>query len=219
MEASGSKPKTKIHKPGMSSRNFAANSNSQETSRNRVFVRRDSTPDILSFRYEKRTSEATKATEVPSYNLWKSRLDRRSSLPNCLAFGQKKNPTTSGHFVPSVLRRETKGIRKYSTSLGSTINENHEQTASEITSGNDGQDRNDVVTPNRIEVLPKEESWQQIFSRESSAIRQGSNSYCDSVSTIRCRSTEIPLAKRDKTRQLAYYAKNDSIKRWLNQVE
>ena len=80
MEATGSKPKTKIHKPGVS-RNFAANSNYQESSRNRVFARRDSTPELgldsLSFRHEKTIS----STEVPSYNLLKSRqVGRRSSL-------------------------------------------------------------------------------------------------------------------------------------------
>lgn len=214
MEASGSKPKTKIHKPGLS-RNFAANSNYQETLRNRVFARRDSTPELgvdsLSFRNEKTIS----STEVPSYNLWKSRLDRRSSLPNCLAFGQRKNPSSSGGYVPSVLTRESKGLRKYSTSLGSQINETDDQRTEEKADDNGG---GNSVVANRIAVLPKEETWQQIFSRESSAISQGTRSYCDSVSTIRCTSTESSLTKRGERRQ-AYYAKNDSIKRWLSEVE
>lgn len=215
MEATGSKPKTKIHKPGVS-RNFAANSNYQESSRNRVFARRDSTPELgldsLSFRHEKTIS----STEVPSYNLLKSRqVGRRSSLPNCLAIGQRKNPASSGVYVPSVFTRESKGLRKYSTSLGSTINETRDQKTEEKAENNG--DGNNVVT-NRIAVLPKEKTWQQIFSRESSAISRGTWSYCDSVSTVRCASTESPLTKRGDRRQ-AYYAKNDSIKRWLSEVE
>lgn len=214
MEASGSKPKTKIHKPGIS-KNFTANSH-QETSRNRILARRDSTPELgvnsLSFRPENRTS----STEVPSYNLWKSRLDRRNSLPNCMSFGQRKNSTSSRVFVPSVFTRETKGLRKYNTSLGSAINEIDDQRIEEK-AGNDG-DVKDVVT-NRIAVLSKEKTWQQIFSRESSAISRGARSYCaDSVSTVRCTSTEPPSARRGE-RQQAYYAKNDRIKRWLSEVE
>jgi len=212
MEAGASKPKTKIHKSGMS-KNFPANSHYQETTRNRSFARRDSTPDLgmnsLSFRHENRTS----STEVPSYNLWKSRLDRRNSFPNCTSFGQRKNSTSSGVFVPSVFTRETKGLRKYSTSLASTINENDDQKI-EAKAGNDGGGK-DVVT-NRIAVLSKEKTWQQIFSRESSAISRGARSYsADSVSTFRCTSTETPRGDRRQ----AYYAKNDRIKRWLSEVE
>ena len=215
MEASGSKPKTKIHKPGIS-KNFPANNHYQETSRNRIFARRDSTPELglngFSFRPESRTS----STEVPSYNLWKSRLDRRNSLPNCTSFGQRKHSTSSGVFVPSVFTRETKGLRKYTTSLGSTFNENDDQKIEE-TAGNDGEMK-DVVT-NRIAVLSKERTWQQIFSRESSAISRGANSYsADSVSSLRCTSREPPSARRGE-RQQAYYAKNDRIKRWLSEVE
>ena len=210
MEPSGSKPKTKIHKPGIS-KNFPANNHYQETSRNRIFARRDSTPE-LGFRPENRTL----STEVPSYNLWKSRLDRRNSLPSCVFFGQRKNSTPSGVCVPSVFTRETKGLRKYTTSLGSTINENDDQKIEE-TAGNDG-DVKDVVT-NRIAVSSKEKTWQQIFSRESSAISRGAKSYCaDSVSTLTCTSTEPPSARRGE-RQQAYYAKNDRIKRWLSEVE
>lgn len=216
MEAqSGSKPKTKIHKPGIS-KNFPANNHYQETSRNRIFARKDSTPELgmngFSFRPENRTS----STEVPSYNLWKSRLDRRNSLPSCMSFGQRKNSTATGVFVPSVFTRETKGLRKYTTSLGSTINENDDQKIEE-TAGNDG-DVKDIVT-NRIAVLSKEKTWQQIFSRESSAISQGAKTYCaDSVSTLRCTSTEPPSARRGE-RQQAYYEKTDRIKRWLSEVE
>lgn len=216
MEAREGKPRTKIHKPGVS-RNIAANSNLQETSRNRVFARRDSTPELgaksFSFRHEKIIS----STEVPSYNLWRSRLDRRSSLPNCLAFGQRKNPTaSSGSHVPSVFERESKGLRKYSTALGSSINEKQDQITEEEKAENNGAGKN--VETKRILVLPKEETWQQIFSRESSAISQGTRSYCDSVSTIRCTSTDVPVAKGSERRQ-AYYAKHDSIKRWLSEVE
>lgn len=216
MEASGSKPKTKVHKPGLT-RNFVSNNNviSQEASKHYVFGRRQSTPgpgfdNSVPFRHEKTTSMA-KSTEVLSYNLWKS---RRSSLPNCLASGQKKTPSSSGLFVPSVFTRETKVLRKYSTSLGYTINESHEQMNEEKASK--GAVKNDVVAT-RIDVLPKEETWEQIFCRESSAIRQGARSYCDSVSTIRS-SSSTPLGKREE-RQLTYYAKSDSIKRWLNEVE
>lgn len=215
MQASGGKPKTKIHKPGVS-RNFAANSNLQETSRNRVLARRDSTPELgansFSFRHEKIIS----STEVPSYNLWRSRLERRSSLPNCVTFGQRKNPTgSSGSYVPSVFTRESKGLRKYSTALGSSINEKQdqitEQNAEDNGAGNNAETK-------KIVVSPKEETWQQIFSRESSAISQSTRSYCDSVSTIRCASTNVPVAKGSERRQ-AYYAKHDSIKRWLSEVE
>ena len=214
MEAGGSKPKTKIHKPGIS-KNFPANSHYQETSRNRIFARRDSTPELgmnsFSFRPEKRTS----STEVPSYNLWKSRLDRRNSLPNCMSSGQRKNPTSSGVFVHTVVTRETKGLRKYTTTLGSTIAENDIQKIEEETR-NDGI-VTDVVA-NRIAVLSKEKTWQQIFSRESSAISRGARSYCaDSVYTVST-STE-PQAARRGERQQAYYAKNDRIKRWLSEVE
>jgi len=126
-----------------------------------------------------------------------------------MSFGQRV-------FVPSVFTRETKGLRKYTTSLGSAINEYDDQKIEE----KDGDDGNvkDVVT-NRIAVLSKEKTWQQIFSRESSAISRGTRSYCaDSVSTGRCTSTEPPSARRGE-RQQAYYAKNDSIKRWLSEVE
>ena len=215
MEAGGSKPKTKIHRPGIS-KNFPANGHYQETSRNRIFARRDSTPDLGMNTFSFRPENGTSSTEVPSYNLWKSRLDRRNSLPNCMSLGQRKNSTSSGVFVPSVFTRETKGLRKYTTSLGGAINENDDQRIEEK-AGNDG-DGKDVVT-NRIAVLSKEKTWQQIFSRESSAISRGARSYgADSVSTVRCSSAETPSARRGE-RQQAYYAKNYRIKRWLSEVE
>lgn len=216
MEAIGSKPKTKIHKPGIS-KNFPANGHYQETSRNRIFARGVSlTPELGMNSFSFRPDNRPPSTEVPSYNLLRSRLDRRSSLPNCMSFGQRKNSTTTGAFVPSVFTRETKGLRKYTTCLGSAINENYDQRT-EVEAGNKS-DGKDVVT-NRIAVLSKEKTWHQIFSRESSAISRGARSYCaDSVSTVRCSSAETPSARRGE-RQHAYYAKNDRIKRWLSEVE
>lgn len=223
MDTSRNKPKTKVHKPGIS-RNFAVLANgSQEKTRHCVFTRRDSTPELginslsgSSFRRQKRSLEP-EFKEVPSYNLWKSRLDRRSSLPNCLAFNQqKKNTISSGVFVPSVITRETKGLRKYSTSLGDTTDENLGKRTGEKTV-DDGR-LGDVVD-NVFHVLPLEDSFEQIFSRKPSGASGSSRSYCDSVSTIRCTSTDIPeVAENDKSR-LSYYGKHDSIKRWLSEVE
>jgi len=230
MDQNGNKPKTKIHKPGIF-RNLASNANCHhDNSRRSVFTRRDSTPELgvnslsgLSFRREKRSLEPDITegasynlfTEVPSYNLWKSRPDRRSSLPNCLAFRQRKISASSGVFVPSVITRETKGIRKYSTSLRGNVDESHGQKTEGRVAHDEGV--SSAAFRNMINVLPRERPWKQMFSGEHPRMSDSSRSYCDSVSTIRCSSTEIPVEKSVETP--AYYAKNDSIKRWLNEVE
>lgn len=220
MDAKGNKPKTKVHKPGLS-RNFPANPNySQENTTRYVFARRDSTPELgvhglpgLSFRREKKTLEPEFA-EVPSYNLWKSRVDRRYSLPSCFTFQQRRNSPSSVLFVPSVITRESKGLRKYSTSLRGTTEGSYGQKTEEIVRDGGGSN---AINKNTISVLPTEESWTQLLSREHSDVRHSPRSYCDSVSTIRCASAEIPIAKCDERQ--AYYAKNDRIKRWLSEVE
>lgn len=203
MEATGSKPMTKIHKSGFT-RNPISTHNLLEGSKYYVLGKRESTPEIdldtsVPFRRESITLR-TKSTDIMSYNLWKS---RRSSLPNYFPTGQKKIPSCSGFSVPFVLKKEPKVLRKYSTSLGSTENP-----------GKDAA-KNDAVST-KIRVLPKEETWEQIFRRESSAITQGSRSYCDSVSTLRGSSISL---RKSGGEHIAYYAKSDSIKRWLSEVE
>lgn len=185
MDASKNKAKTRVHKPGVS-RNFTGDSY-QEDPRRCIFLRRESTPELgvnslngLSFHREKRPLDSDNS-EVPSYNLWKSRLERRSSLPNSLTFQQKKIGTSSGIFVPSVFTLEAKGFRNHSTSI-------------------------------------REDPWKPTLSRDDSGMSCSSRSHCDSVSTIRCTSTDIPAATRDDRIQ-AYYAKQDSIQRWLSEVE
>jgi len=153
-------------------------------------------------------------TEVPSYNLWKSCSDRRSSLPNCLTSRQRKISASLGVFVPSVITRETKGIWKYSTSLRGTVDESHgRKTEGRVAHGDGGSS---AAFKNMINVLPRERPWKQMLSGEHSRMSNSSRSYCDSVSTTRCSSTEIPVEESVATP--AYYAKTDSIKRWLNEV-
>ncbi|PFX17571.1 hypothetical protein AWC38_SpisGene18094 [Stylophora pistillata] len=217
MEASGGQPKIKIHKPGFTRYSISDN-NALEGSKYYVLGKRESTAEIgldksLPFRRESITSR-TKSTEFMSYNLWKS---RRSSLPSYLPAGQKKDSSCSGLFVPSVLMKEPKVLRKYSTSLGSTKNTERNEQMKEVNPGTDAAKSvfGDAVT-RRIQVLPKEETWEQIFRRESSAITQGTRSYYDSVSTMRGSTTSL---RNGGGRPIAYYAKSDSIKRWLSEVE
>lgn len=212
MDASKNKPKTRVHKPGVS-RNFTGDSY-QEDPRRCIFLRRESTPELgvnslngLSFHREKRPLDSDNS-EVPSYNLWKSRLERRSSLPNSLTFQQKKIGTSSGIFVPSVFTREAKGFRNHFTSIRGTKKAIHSTKADEKAVVDFlGHDINNVV-----HVLPLEDPWKPTLMSCSS------RSHCDSVSTIRCTSTDIPAATRNDRIQ-AYYAKQDSIQRWLSKVE
>ena len=214
MEATGSKPMTKIHKSGFT-RNSISTHNLLEGSKCYVLGKRESTPEVdldtsVPFRRESITLR-TKSTDIMSYNLWKS---RRSSLPNYLSTGQKKIPSCSGFSVPFVLTKEPKVLRKYSTSFGSTENPESKEQMNEVNPGKDAA-KNDAVST-KIRVLPKEETWEQIFRRESSAITQGSRSYCDSVSTLRGSSISL---RKSGGEHMAYYAKSDSIKRWLSELE
>lgn len=218
MDEGKNKPKTRVHKPGVS-RNFTGDSY-QEDPRRCIFLRRESTPELgvnnlngLSFHREKRPLDSDNS-EVPSYNLWKSRLERRSSLPNSLTFQQKKIGTSSGIFVPSVFTREAKGFRNHSTSIRGTKKAIHSTKADEKAVVDFlGHDINNVV-----HVLPLEDPWKPTLSRDESGMSCSSRSHCDSVSTIRCTSTDIPASTRNDKIQ-AYYAKQDSIQRWLSEVE
>lgn len=218
MDASKNKPKTRVHKPGVS-RNFTGDSY-QEDPRRYIFRRRESTPELgvnslngLSFHREKRPLDSDNS-EVPSYNLWKSRLERRSSLPNNLTFQQKKFGTSSGAFVPSVFTLGAKGFRNHSTSIRGTKKVIHSTKADEKAVVDFlSHDINNVV-----HVLPLEDPWKSTLSRDESGMSCSSRSHCDSVSTIRCTSTDMPASTRNDRIQ-AYYAKQDSIQRWLSEVE
>lgn len=207
-----------MHKPGVS-RNFTGDSY-QEDPRRYIFRRRESTPELgvnslngLSFHREKRPLDSD-YSEVPSYNLWKSRLERRSSLPNNLTFQQKKFGTSSGAFVPSVFTLEAKGFRNHSTSIRGTKKAIQSTKADEKAVVDFlSHDINNVV-----HVLPLEDPWKSTLSRDESGMSCSSRSHCDSVSTIRCTSTDIPTSTRNDRIQ-AYYAKQDSIQRWLSEVE
>ena len=223
MDANGNKPKIRIHKPGTSRKFTAINANyAQETDSRRSvsFARRDSSPELgvnslsgLPFRRQKKTQEIDFA-EVPSYNLWKSRADCKCSLPNCFSSRQKKTSTSSGVFVPSVVTRETKGLRKYSAPLQGTLVGNHNERPAERTVHDDRG--SDSTFKNGVNVFPTDEFRKQSSKREHFGVSH-SPSYCDSVSTITCSSPAIPSAKYNDRQ--AYYDKNDSIKRWLSEVE
>ena len=225
MDANGNKPlKTRIHKPGISRKFAAINVNyAQDTDSRRSvsFARRDSSPELgvnsltgLPFRREKRTALENNFAEVPSYNLWKPRADCKSSLHNSFSFRQKKTSTSSGVFLPSVVTREAKGLRKDSAPLQGTLVGNHGERSTER-AVHDVRG-SDPAFKNGVNVFPTDEFRKQSSKREHLGASH-SPSYCDSVSTITCSSAEIPCAKYNDRQ--SYYDKNDSIKRWLSEVE
>lgn len=225
MDANGNKPlKTRIHKPGISRKFAATNVNyAQDTDSRRSvrFARRDSSPGLgvnsltgLPFRRDKRTTLEPNFAEVPSYNLWKSRADCKSSLRSYFSSRQRKASTSSCVFVPSVVTREIKGLRNYSAPLQGTLVGNHDERTTERAvydvRGSDSAFKNEV------NVFPTDEFRKHNSKREHSGVSH-SPSYCDSVSAITCSSTEISSAKYNDRQ--SYYDKNDSIKRWLSEVE
>lgn len=232
MEANGNRLKTKIHKPGISRNCTAHVSYSQESGRRTFsFTSRDSSPELglnslsglLSRRQQRTTVEPGLTeifssnnlfSEVPSYNLWRSRVDRdrRRSLPNCFTSPQRKTSTSSGVFVPSVITRESKGLRKYSTSLRDTSVEYQDKTMTHTKAVN-----NDRRAGSAYNFVPAGKICKQTNNREHPGVCNSPSLQFDSVSTMRCSSTDTSLPRYDETR--SYYGKNDRIRRWLSEVE